>query len=274
MGKSNLTARLATAGIATPVLFAILYWGPAWGWLLVTLVGVGLAGWEVFGMSHPRDRVARGMGAVHGLILSTAVYVYTDEPRVLLSLLVGSVIVGLLLPLWRLGDIGTAALRVFAGVAAPLYVALLTSIALLRRDMGEAGPGYVLMTLMFAWLADTGGYFAGRFLGRHRLYPAVSPNKTWEGFFGALAGALVAALLAHFIYLPSLPLTHAVLLALVAGSLGQLGDLAESLLKRSTAVKDSGSLLPGHGGMLDRIDALLVVGPVVWLYAVWFGSPQ
>lgn len=271
MGKSNLTTRLVTAGVATPVLFVILYWGPAWAWLLVTLVGVGLGGWEVLGMSHPRDRVARGVGAVHAIALSAAVYAYTDEPRVLLSVLVGSVLLGLLVPLWRLGDIRTAAVRVFAGIAAPLYIALLTSIALMRRDMGEDGPAYVLMTLMFAWLADTGGYFAGRFLGRTRLYPAVSPNKTWEGFFGALAGATVAALVAHFITLPSLPLAHALGLALVAGSLGQLGDLAESLLKRSTAVKDSGSLLPGHGGMLDRIDALLVVGPVVWLYSVWFG---
>jgi phosphatidate cytidylyltransferase len=125
---------------------------------------------------------------------------------------------------------------------------------------------------MFAWLADSGGYFAGRYLGKHKLYPLVSPNKTWEGFFGAIGGALCAACLAHFIYLRSIPLSHALTLGLLSGTLGQLGDLAESLMKRSMAVKDSGQLLPGHGGMLDRVDALLVVGPLVWGYTVWFAG--
>jgi phosphatidate cytidylyltransferase len=223
-------------------------------------------------MSHPRDKVARALGATQAAALGLGAYLFTDEPLLLLSLFLASTVLGLLLPLWRLGEIQSAALRVFAGIAAPPYAALLIAIALLKRDQGEDGPGYVMMTLMFAWLADTGGYFAGRFLGKHKLYPAVSPNKTWEGFFGAIAGALLAACLAHFIYLRSIPLVHALILAALCGVLGQLGDLAESLLKRSTSIKDSGGWLPGHGGMLDRVDALLVVGPLVWLYTRWFGA--
>jgi phosphatidate cytidylyltransferase len=159
-----------------------------------------------------------------------------------------------------------------AGVAAPLYVGgLLTTIGLIHRDLGPIGPHYVVMTLMFAWFGDTGGYFFGRYLGKTKLYEAVSPKKTREGFFGSLVGSCVGALLAHFWYLPSIPLLHALALALVGGALGQLGDLVESLIKRSTGIKDSGTLVPGHGGILDRVDALLIVSPLVYLYTVWVG---
>jgi len=103
------------------------------------------------------------------------------------------------------------------------------------------------------------------------LYEAVSPKKTRAGFVGALLGALLGGLLGHFLYLRSIPLEHVVPLSLVAGALGQLGDLVESLLKRSTGIKDSGSIVPGHGGMLDRIDALIIVSPIVYLYTLWVG---
>jgi phosphatidate cytidylyltransferase len=154
----------------------------------------------------------------------------------------------------------------------PLFVGLpLTTLALLRRDQGDgAGPGFVVMAIMFAWFGDTGGYFAGRFLGKHKLYEAVSPKKTVEGAIGGLAGSILGAVLAHFWFLPSLPLEHGVPLAIVAGALGQAGDLGESVLKRSTGVKDSGAIVPGHGGILDRVDALLVTSTVTYLYTLWF----
>jgi phosphatidate cytidylyltransferase len=97
----------------------------------------------------------------------------------------------------------------------------------------------------------------------------VSPKKTVEGAIGGLGGSILGALCAHFWYLPSIPLVHAVALAIVAGALGQAGDLSESLIKRSTGVKDSGQIVPGHGGILDRVDALLVTSAVVFLYTLW-----
>jgi phosphatidate cytidylyltransferase len=127
------------------------------------------------------------------------------------------------------------------------------------------------MCLTFSWLADTGGYFFGRFLGKTKLYEAVSPKKTRAGFVGALVGASVGGILASLVYLPALPLSHSIPLALFAGAIGQLGDLVESLLKRSTGIKDSGGIVPGHGGMLDRIDALIVVSPIVYLFASYTG---
>jgi phosphatidate cytidylyltransferase len=108
-------------------------------------------------------------------------------------------------------------------------------------------------------------------MGKTRLYVAVSPNKTVEGSIGGLLGALLGGLIAHFWFLPSLGLVAAVVLSLVAAALGQLGDLCESLIKRSTGVKDSGTLLPGHGGFLDRVDALVFTSATVYFYVVVFG---
>jgi len=152
----------------------------------------------------------------------------------------------------------------------PLFVALpMTMLAMLRRNMGDEGPGYVLVTLMFAWLADTGGYFFGRFFGKHKLYELVSTEKDRGGRGRGLVGSTVGALLASLWYLKSFRLAHSIPLAIVASALGQAGDFGESLLKRSTGVKDSGAIVPGHGGVLDRIDALLLTSTAVYLYTLW-----
>jgi phosphatidate cytidylyltransferase len=125
---------------------------------------------------------------------------------------------------------------------------------------------------MLSWFSDTGGYFAGRFLGKSKLYEAVSPKKTRAGAVGGLLGSVLGAVWASLHFLKGkFPLEHAIPLAIVAGALGQAGDLAESLLKRSVGVKDSGGILPGHGGILDRIDALMFTAASVFLYLLWRG---
>jgi phosphatidate cytidylyltransferase len=272
VAQSNLAIRLVTAGIVAPILMTTLFLGPPWAWYAIVFPASLVGASELFGMTHPKDRIAQGVGIGMTAAVSLTVYFGSGDARMLLTLICGVTIIGAMVPLWRLGSIEDAALRIFAGIAGPLYIGgLVTTLALLRRDQGASGPGYVLFTLMLSWLADTGGYFAGRFFGKTKLYEAVSPKKTREGFFGSLGGALCGSLLAHFWYLPSLPLAHGLLLAVVGGALGQMGDLVESLLKRSTGIKDSGWVVPGHGGILDRIDALLVASPIVYLYTAWLG---
>ena len=267
MAKSNLALRLLTAAVVAPLLILLLFWGPSWGFFALVLAAALLAALELFRMTHPGDVVSQVIGIASTLAVTSLMYLFPNDPRVLIALLMTLPALGVLVPLLRLGNIATASVRVMAGVAGPLYVgAALAALALLRRDAGDSGAGWVLLTLMFAWLADTGGYFFGRFLGKTKLYEAVSPKKTRAGFVGALVGAAVGALLAKLLFLKDLDLTTALPLAVLAGALGQLGDLAESVLKRSTGVKDSGDLIPGHGGILDRIDALLVVSPLVYLY--------
>jgi phosphatidate cytidylyltransferase len=258
-----------TAAVVAPLLLMLMYWGPWWGFSALIFVANGLSAREFFLMTHPNDAVSRAVGIVLTLGVSAVLFLVRDDPRALIAVIAGLPIASILLALWRLGDIQTAAARMAATTFGPLWVGFLTFVALLHQEQRENGPGYVLMTIMFAWLADTGGYFAGRFLGKRKLYEAVSPKKTIAGFVGAILAALAAALLAHFWYLPSIPLEHALPLAFVAGTLGQLGDLGESLLKRSTGVKDSGEIVPGHGGMLDRLDALFVTSAIVYAYTRW-----
>jgi phosphatidate cytidylyltransferase len=204
-------------------------------------------------------------------LASLAVYVFPNDPRVLVAVLTLVPVSAPLITLARLGAIETAALRACGLGFAPVFVVLpLTLLAVMRASYGYHGAGAALLALGLAWFSDTAAYFAGRFLGRHKLYEAVSPNKTIEGAAGGLLGSVVWAVLASISYLRGvLPLSHAIVLGVLAGTLGQAGDLGESMLKRSTGIKDSGAIVPGHGGVLDRVDAVIVTSVLVFLYARW-----
>ena len=268
MPKSNLAIRLTTAAVVVPLLLALLFRGPAWGFSLVATGAAGIAALELFRMTHAGDGASQAFGVVSTALLTGLLTLLEPDQKITMGALVGIPLVSMLVPLARLGDMRTAALRIMTGVAVPIYVgAPLALLALLRRDFDD-GPGLVLVTLMLAWFGDTGGYFVGRYFGKTKLYEAVSPKKTREGLFGAVLGSLAGALLAHYTYLPDLTLLGALTLGLLGGLLGQAGDLVESLLKRSLGTKDSGGIVPGHGGILDRIDALLVLAPVVYLYTL------
>ena len=148
-----------------------------------------------------------------------------------------------------------------------LPMALLSVIA-----FGRSGftPGRVFLLILFIWAADTGAYFAGKNFGKHKLAPSISPGKTWEGWAGGAALALATGWAAGY-FLPDIPLSHRLVAAGVVAVFGPLGDLAESMLKRSAGVKDSGTFLPGHGGLLDRFDAFLLVLPVLALLQALVG---
>lgn len=270
MPRSNLANRLLAAAVALPLMLLLIFKGPPEGWLALVAAAALIGSLELYGMTHPQDRVSQAVCSILTLGVMAVLWLFGASARSLLTLMLLLPIASTVLVLSRLGDIQTAALRVTAGVFGPLYLGGgLGAAVLLRRDGGDDGPGFVLLALMLSWLSDTGAYFAGRFLGKRKLYEAVSPKKTVAGAVGGLGGAVVGALLAHFWYLRSLPLEHALVLAIVAGALGQAGDLGESLLKRSFGIKDSGGIIPGHGGILDRVDALLVTSSILYLYVLW-----
>jgi phosphatidate cytidylyltransferase len=269
---SNLALRFATAAVGVPVILSLVYVAPPWGLYLLVLAASIVGAWEFFSMTHPGDRTSQAVGVLLSCVASAAVYFGSGDARVMVTLLVAVPALGPLVTLARLGSIETAALRACAMGFGPLFIAAsLALLAVMRKTMGvAAGGGFVILAVGLAWLSDTGAYFAGRFLGRHKLYEAVSPKKTVEGALGGLAAGVAWALLGSFWYLrDELPVAHAIPLAVVAGALGQAGDLGESLLKRSTGVKDSGAIVPGHGGVLDRVDAVIVTSIAVFLYTAW-----
>ncbi len=149
---------------------------------------------------------------------------------------------------------------------ASLSVATFLAAGLALRDL-DNGLAWLSYAILITFASDTAAYAVGRLVGRHRLAPTISPGKTWEGTVGGIIGAAaVSAVFAWFIELDSLPLMAATLLGAGLSVLGQLGDLTESWLKRKAGVKDSGNLLPGHGGILDRLDSLLPILPAVFVY--------
>jgi phosphatidate cytidylyltransferase len=265
---SNLTVRLMTAGVAAPILIVLVLMPIAWPmWLLVyAATGVALYEWASMTLGG-RSLAERGLVIVLGLAVAASIYFGGATVR--LVTLAGVTIGGLTFFLLRYGDLPTAGARYGVSMAGVLYVGvLLTFLALLKlRPEGRHGE-WVFLTLTLTWFGDTFAYFAGRALGRHKLYPAISPGKTVEGAVGGLLGSIVAVVIAKAWYLAdTLAWWDCLALAIPAGALGQVGDLCESMVKRACGVKDSGVIIPGHGGILDRIDALLFSTPVIYAYA-------
>jgi phosphatidate cytidylyltransferase len=280
---SNLLQRFGVAVVAVPIVLLTLHVStPEPTWVLVFAATL-LAAREFFGMTlaDKGDRIASliiaGASAaalywLHPYALHThkdwAVKLALDGPMIAFIL---AVIPTGLYYLFRFREIPTVAARFTATVTGTVYVALtMTFLALCKRDW-DKGADVVVLILLIAWVGDTGAYFAGRFLGKKKLYEAVSPKKTWAGAWGGLAGSLAGSIVMKVLFLHELSWIDIVLIAVPGAILGQLGDLAESLFKRAVGVKDSGSLLPGHGGMLDRVDAVLFIAPYVYLYIQLFG---
>lgn len=280
MALGNLAQRFLVAVIAVPILLVVLYYHRAEPTWLVIFAASLIAMHELFAMMLPAEdrKPAVIMGAIavalfYWLDEHTLAHYYAELPHGVLALggstlpLLFAVVVPGLYYLFRFRDIPSVASRFAGTVTGIVYAGFLTTyLAKLKLADPRAGGDTVLLVLIVAWVADTGGYFAGRFLGKSKLYEAVSPKKTWAGAWGGIAGSVVGVIVLKLISASWLTWLDVVLIAVPGGILGQLGDLTESLIKRSVGVKDSGALLPGHGGLLDRIDAVLFIAPYVYAY--------
>jgi phosphatidate cytidylyltransferase len=282
LALGNLAQRFLVAVVAVPILLLLLhYHRPEPIWALIFVASL-LAMNEFFGMTLPKEdrRAALVMGA-----LATAAFYWLDPltlaraswaPNAMQRLAIeGSalatafaVVVPGLYYLFRFRDIPSVAGRFAATVTGIVYCGFLATYLSKLKVLGgpDHGGDAVVIVLLIAWIADTGGYFAGRYLGKAKLYEAVSPKKTWAGAWGGIAGSVLGVVVLKLFFADWLTWVDVFALAIPGGILGQLGDLAESLIKRSVGVKDSGALLPGHGGILDRIDAVLFIAPYVYGY--------
>lgn len=270
----NLLVRIVSALLLLPVVLWLLWAG---GLATAALVGVAAAviASEILGivglsLSHPAALVAMAGSAAFSFLAPSLA---TTWPIALALLAAAPVLAFLLLTLLPPGgDLRAAApLAAFAALV-PAYPGLCLASVVGLRALPH-GFGWILVVLAVTWGNDTGGYFVGRALGRHRLYPAVSPSKTWEGFAGGLVFSVLACFIIRWAGFEVLRVVDCFVLGVGAGVLGPLGDLSESMLKRAHGVKDSGRILPGHGGLYDRVDALLFNAPFVLAYAWLLSGP-
>lgn len=278
--RSNLFVRVVSSVIALPLLLALIIFGGSELWALFIAVAAFLGLWEWFKMLMPQESNAtRAISSVIALLPAVGAYVLVGEHKVY-YLNMGSdvLIMAVLLSLcmWaaflfhslRNRDIPRAAQAITSTLGGAMYVSLgFLFLALIKRDFFDEGNAWLFTLMAMTWLSDTGAYFTGRALGKHKLAPVLSPKKTVEGAAGGLLAAIIAAICAKYIAFPELSAFSVVILAVIANFLAQTGDLAESLIKRSCQVKDSGSLIPGHGGILDRVDALIFSAPWVYFFA-------
>ncbi|HTR49120.1 MAG TPA: phosphatidate cytidylyltransferase [Kofleriaceae bacterium] len=281
MALGNLAQRFLVAVVAAPILLLVLHYHRPEPWWAMVFVASLLAMRELFAMMLPaEDRTpALVIGAVACAAFywldPTALLRYHGLPHRLAGLAVEgnalacaiAVVAPALYYLFRFRDIPSVAGRYAATVLGIVYAGFLTTyLAKLKLIDPNEGGDTVVIVLLVAWVADTGGYFAGRFLGKAKLYEAVSPKKTWAGAWGGLAGSVLGVAVLKVTFADWLTWLDVLAIAIPGGILGQMGDLSESLIKRSVGVKDSGALLPGHGGLLDRIDAVLFIAPYVYAY--------
>jgi phosphatidate cytidylyltransferase len=256
-----------TGLVALPLLVLfILYADARMFGLLVTLVAL-LALVEFFGMTFAGERKAERVLAAGGGTLLVPLAGTGDFPLFLAGVTLLFLFFAMLF-LFRFGNLQTVMSRLGLLLLGFLYVSVLLSHIVLLRDL-PFGREWVLLILLIVMAGDTGAYFTGISFGRRKLYPAISPNKSIEGAIGGLAGSVAGAFLAKWLFFQALSPADSLVLGLLIGTFGQIGDLFESMLKRSCGVKDSGRIIPGHGGILDRLDSLLFAFPLAFYYAFW-----
>ena len=264
-----LRTRIISAAIAVAVLVPLVLWGGVAGVALLVAVCSGVAFWEL-SRSLPglSSRLSRGLTLILGLAVIGAFYAlpYRAVPAVVVGFPLLVVALHLFLYNFIENTVDSASQMIFVAgyVAVPLGHAVL----LARLDLGIAWIFFVLVVIC---LGDAGAYFAGNYFGKHRLSPKVSPSKTLEGLAGGVAGNFAGMLVMEALVPGLLPIKPLALLTLLLAVAGPLGDLIASALKRRLAIKDFGTFMPGHGGVMDRADSLILALPAVYYFLTLSG---
>jgi phosphatidate cytidylyltransferase len=263
-----LRERLITALVLAPLLLWVVVWAPDAVTMTVITCAILLGAWEWaqfcgWNQLWKRSAYVLAIGAA-----SAVAWYIASTPKGL------SAVWSVALLWWgcAFGWLAFAPLRInkFFAASAGAFVLAPTWLALIKLDrVAERGLSYLLFVLVLVLAADIGAYFAGRAFGRVKLAPRISPGKTWEGVFGGLASSTLVAIAGAYWF--SLPVVRFVALCLAVAVVSIIGDLTESMFKRHVGLKDSSNLLPGHGGILDRIDSWTAAMPVFALGLTWLG---
>ncbi len=262
--------RVYSALVFFPLFYLLVrHLPPVWFTLFVA-TGILLAQYEYYRLHFPSWSSPLGLGLGLGLVVTIGFAVPGLLPDtatisfIVVAILLSQVLAGRELKSGLL-DTAVVAFGIF-------YVAWLLGHLILIRQFAE-GPFLIFLLFLITWANDTAAYYVGSFWGRHHMTPRISPRKTWEGAVGGLVGSVAASFACQWWFLESLSAADAFSIGLLVGIAAPLGDLCESILKRSAGVKDSGGLIPGHGGVLDRVDSLIFTAPVIYYYLLTVRTP-
>jgi phosphatidate cytidylyltransferase len=259
--------RWLSAVVSVPLLVFMILKGGETGFAFLVGLGAAAGLWEYYGLALPsQPPVDRGVSLVLGVSVITSFYVGDMSGAFAMLPLVFFVSAAMGMRHFKSGRFGVEALS--KEVTGYVYVPFLLGHLVLIRAW-DTGVVWTFFLLAVVFAGDTGAYYVGRAFGQHKLSPAISPGKTVEGAVGGLGSNFFAGLLFKYFWLPEVAWIPCGFLILLMGLLGQVGDLTESMLKRSCDSKDSGRLLPGHGGMLDRLDSLLFAAPGLYYYKTY-----
>ncbi len=261
--------RVVTALILIPLIYFVVRYFPPLLFLFFVALWVLIGQYEFYKFYFKKSSIFPFIGLFFGAMILFSFYAdrYMFEINgVILTVIVILCLSSYILLKENIHDSVTAVSVIIFGV---MYVAWPLAHIIPLRGL-QSGHDLVFFILIVTWGVDTGAYYTGRHLGRHKLSPRISPGKTVEGAIGGVFACILSALLARRLFLPELSLNNVVLIGIVFGVISQIGDLSESMLKRGAGVKDSGSLLPAHGGILDRVDSVIFTLPLFYYYIIYF----
>jgi phosphatidate cytidylyltransferase len=269
MGKIEKRKTWMASVLIPPIVFLIVV-GPPMVLHLMVLLATFLGLREYYNLVLPQSEwIERMVGIGLGLILSLIISfgnMRDISPFLAILLLILAVLVMAVSQ-----DLPSAVSKVGGALFGILFIGFLLAYVSLIRNMPN-GRVWVLFLIITVWAGDIFALLVGSFFGKHKLYPKISPNKTFEGLAGAIVGSIIVALAFSWLFIPNLKTGSCALLAIGVAILGQLGDFTESMVKRSAQVKDSGTLIPGHGGMLDRLDSFLFSAPLLHYALLYFSK--
>jgi phosphatidate cytidylyltransferase len=262
-GLSGTALRVVTVVPLVPIIVWMMFAGPRWAWHAFILTAIAIAGYELMAMKVPSSRGLRAWGSASSVLFAYTI-IFIDSATAVYGVVLLIVVGAMAWSLLQEDPLHNASVRIGWLLGTPVYLGGCLAAVALVRDFPPTG-GWVFLAMALAWGSDTSAYFVGRKFGKTKLAPRISPKKTLEGAAGGLAASVVCAVIISF-FLPALRVLDAIALGILAGAAGQAGDLWVSVLKRSSGVKDAGGILPGHGGILDRADALAFTAPATWAF--------
>lgn len=265
MGKRILTAMVLIA-----LVISILVWAPIWLFKIFILAMIFGALREYYRLLIPNDTFAMITGLAMGLVFSAGL-MFAQTFEFVVPLLIASLFIITLLHMWYYTTVEGSISRMGLILFGTMYLSFtLPAFAWLRS--ADHGRSLIIMTIAIVALGDTFAMLGGRFFGKHKMSPLISPKKTMEGLVGSFFGGILAAVICWKLLWPELPVLLVIFLGISVALIGAMGDLVESLIKRAVHIKDSGTLLPGHGGVLDRVDALVFAAPFVYFVFKFLGK--